>query len=158
MERSKGLLRLGMALTLAVVGVAVVFVSMDMGNPLSQPIGPGYVPSLLGGALVILCLVEVTQAAREIHRARAAARSASTATVGPAVGSTEARWLLTALLLGLAIYLWGIAGGLVGLLAAIFAVILVDRRSSLKKGLAVAVGIALFIWLLFEQLLKVSLG
>lgn len=158
-DKSELGLRAGVALALALVGFAVLSVALNTPNPLAQPVGPGYVPALLGGCMLILSAWDALLAIRELR--------SDSASVAPMQGvrtrlaafwNEESNWLTLTVLLAMSLFLWGNLGSFVGLTAASFSLIWVDRALGLKKGILYAVIVSSSMWFLFEKILRVSIG
>lgn len=158
-DKSELELRTGVALVLALVGFAVLTIALNTPNPLAQPVGPGYVPALLGGCMLILSAWDALLAIREWRGQSASSASMHGVRIRlAAFWNEESNWLTLALLLAVSLLLWGTLGSFVGLVAAAYSVILTDGALSFKKGVLYAVIVSCSMWFLFEKILGVSIG
>jgi hypothetical protein len=157
-EKSELGLRVTVALVLALVGLLMLAVSVTMPNPLDQTMGPGYVPAIMGACTLILSSWEALAGIREWRGSSASNPKMQGVHVRlAALLKEESNWLTLTALLVVSLLLWSTLGSLVGMIAASFSLIWVDRALGLKKGILFAVILSFSLWFLFEQILKVSL-
>jgi hypothetical protein len=126
-----------------------------MENPLHQAIGPGYVPALVSACLAI---VGLTQTASSLRR-RPAAQEAMTSR-GPAKlqEASRPRWVLAAILIGGALWLWTVGGYVAGILSAVFVMMLIDRKVQPWRAFWFSALVTASLWVLFDAILKVHLS
>lgn len=126
------------------VGLAAVIIGRDYTMGTAGRMGPAYFPTILGGLLALIGIAAVT---RSFFR------------VGEPVGKFAVK---EAILVLLAVLLFGflIRGG--GLVVAVFAVVLVSGYASDKfkwrYGIPLAAGLSLFAVLIFIQLLGLPIA
>jgi hypothetical protein len=158
-EKSELGLRVTVALVVALIGLILLLVSLAMPNPLGQPVGPGYVPALLGACTLIFSSWDTFLAIREWRRRSASSASTEGVRVRlAAFWNAESNWLKLTVLLAFSIYVWGLLGSFAGMAVASFSLIWVDGALGLKKGAIYAVTLSLSMWFLFEKVFGSSLG
>jgi len=146
MERA-AILRLGNFFNffLVVLGVAIVVVSVRYGfGSLARP-GPGLYPAFLGAAIAVFALLVLVGDLRAGSGGRGPGRSAGFTLF--AMIATFSLWILAMPLLGYVLVT----------LLAVFSFCKIMRLEGWRKPLALAVGTALFIYMLFDHWLYVDL-
>ena len=146
MERA-AMLRLGNVfnLFLAALGVAIVVVSVGYGfGSLARP-GPGLYPAFLGAAIAVWALFVLVGDLRAGSGVRGPGRGAGFTLF--AMTATFSLWILAMPLLGYVLVT----------LLAVFSFGKIMRLEGWRKPLALSVGTALFIYVLFDHWLYVDL-
>jgi len=141
------MLRLGNVfnLFLAALGVAIVVVSVGYGfGSLARP-GPGLYPAFLGAAIAVCALFVLVGDLRAGSGGRGPGRGAGFTLF--AMTATFSLWILAMPLLGYVLVT----------LLAVFSFGKIMRLEGWRKPLALSVGTALFIYVLFDHWLYVDL-
>ena len=149
-------LHLTVAVLCVLVGLGAWAVALSMGNPLGQPVGPGYVPAALGLALSVLGAAEAVMAlrGRTPHAGPSGRADAVPRVSSP--GLTKWAALAAAEMTGL--WLWGRFGYWVGALVLVLGFAAVDTRVSMRRAVPYCLLVTGVVWALFERILKVPLG
>jgi hypothetical protein len=139
---------------LAALGFAAAGVSLRMGNPLRQAIGPGYVPTIVAICLAVLALGQTVRALR--------GPSMFPATDTHPKGGPDFRpsllWTGAAALLAGSVWVWSVAGYMAGTVCAVVGVMLIDRKVKPRWALPFAMLLCGSLWVLFHVLFKIELG
>jgi hypothetical protein len=150
-------LRVWMTSFVTLAGVVMFAFSVTMENPIGQPIGPGYVPTLVALWLTVAAGWATVSDVRRMRRERLLSVKPAEPEDDESKGG-ELRVFLCAAASVIGAFVWDWAGYTVGLSLAVLAMILIDRKMSPKWGVLYTAAVTLCLWLIFVVALQVNMG
>ncbi len=154
---SDSALRVWMTSFMTLLGLLMFALSITMENPIGQPIGPGYVPTLVAVWLTVSAGWATVSDIRRRRRERLGGLTPEQPDDDEAKGG-EIRVLLCTVTSVICAFIWDWAGYTVGLSLAVFAMVLIDRKMPIKWGVLYTSAVTLTLWLIFVVALQVNMG
>lgn len=129
------------------LGIFGIVMSLKMGNPLNQSVGPAVFPILLSLVIIVCALIEI-YAVFLGPNSRGSRIEISSQMI-------KEMALMGAILL-VSVGVWGFIGYVPAIICAMLSVTLYSHKGKFIRGLFYALGVALVMWGLFFKILGLS--
>ena len=130
-----------------VVGLFGIAMSLKMGNPLNQSVGPSVFPTLLSAIITLCALFEIYRIFLRPN-AKGSKTEISLQTIKELV--------LMAAILFVSVAVWNWVGYIPAIICGLFSVAMYDFKNRMMWGLFYIAGIAFVMWGLFFEVLGLS--
>ncbi len=129
------------------VGLFGIAMSLKMGNPLNQSVGPSVFPILLSGIIALCAMFEIYMVFLR-PKAKGSKTEISLQTIKELA--------LMAAILFVSVVVWSLVGYVPAIICASLSVIMYDYKNRMMWGLFYAVGVALVMWGFFFKILGLA--